>query len=770
MKKILRITGLDCAACATELDEELSKIEGVLSVSVSFVNQKIFVEYDGAEALSRVIDHANHFEEVKVVEPLEDSAGKTVLHIENLDCPVCAEALQADLQKIKGVRSVAVDYVSQTITLDAENDEAIARVVKKANAFEQVRVLDGGRYEMKKDNHLKEWLMIGVSALFFIGGLLLEQLASGTVALVFRYILYAIAYFSVGYPVLISTAKNIAKGRVFDENFLMTAASIGAIVIGETSESVLVMLLYQLGELLQSMAVGSSRRSVTELMALKSESATLLIDGEQKTVKPEEVQVGDILVVKAGEKLPVDGVLLSESAILDTKSLTGEAEPRAFKKGDEILSGCINAGGMYEMKAVRPYQESAVGKILDMVENAQAGKAAPEKFITKFARVYTPVVCCLALAIAIFAPLLSGLIVEQRFYFMDWERWLQSALTFLVISCPCALIISVPLTYFSGIGTCAKNGILVKGATYLDVASKVNTMAFDKTGTLTEGNFAVQGVQVAEGVDEEEFLQLISAVERGSAHPIAKAFENYDSEYDAESVKEVAGEGLIADMGGAKFLVGNEKLLRENGVEFAPLDSLYTVVYVTRNGKYLGAVEVGDGLRDSAKPTMEALQKLGVSRLIMLTGDGEKRARKIANEVGMYEVSAELLPADKLKKAEELKKSDALLYVGDGINDAPVMATADCAVSMGKLGSAAAVEASDMVLISDDLSALPKAVKIARKTRLIVLQNILFSIVMKAAFMALGAAGVLPLWLAVFADVGVMLLAVLNSFRVRFIK
>ena len=770
MKKILQITGLDCAACAAELEEELSKIEGVLSVSVSFVDQKIFVECDGAEALTCVIDHANHFEEVKVVEPSVGSAGKTVLHIENLDCPVCAEALQADLQKLKGVRSVSVDYVSQTITLDAESDEAIARVIKKANAFEEVRVLDGDRYEMKKNVHLKEWLMIGISTLFFIGGLLLENFASGTVALVFRYILYAIAYFSVGYPVLISTAKNIAKGRIFDENFLMTVASIGAIVIGETSESVLVMLLYQIGELLQSIVVGSSRRSVTELMELKSESATLLVDGEQKTVKPEAVQVGDILVVKAGEKIPVDGILLSESAMLDTKSLTGEAEPRAFKKGDEILSGCINVGGMYEMKATRPYQDSAVGKILDMVENAQAGKAVPEKFITKFARVYTPVVCCLALAIAIFAPLISGLVVEQRLYFMDWERWVQSALTFLVISCPCALIISVPLTYFSGIGICAKNGILVKGATYLDVVAQVKTVAFDKTGTLTEGNFAVQGVHVAEGVDESELLKLISAVERGSAHPIAKAFENYDSEYEAESVKEVAGQGLTSDMGGAKLFVGNEKLLRENGVAFTPLDSLYTVVYAARNGKYLGAVEVGDGLRGGAKPALEALQKLGVSRLVMLTGDGEKRARKIANEVGMYEVSAELLPGDKLKKAEELKEKGTLLYVGDGINDAPVMATADCAVSMGKLGSAAAVEASDMVLISDDLSALPKAVRIARKTRSIVLQNILFSIVMKVTFMVLGVAGVLPLWLAVFADVGVMLLAVLNSFRVRFIK
>ncbi len=768
MKKIISIVGLDCAACAAELEEELAKIEGVNTVSVSFVNQKITVECDGEDALAKVIDHANHFEEVKVVQ--DAPSGKTVLHIENLDCPVCAEALQSDLQKIKGVNFVLVDYVSQTITLQVEAEDVIAKVVKKANAFEEVRVLDGGRYEVKKNMHLLEWLMIGVSTLFLIGGLLLEYLGNGTVALVFRYLCFAIAYLAVGYPVLLSTVKNIKKGRIFDENFLMTVASLGAIVIGETSESVLVMLLYQIGELLQSIAVGSSRNSLTELMKLKSETATLLVGGEQKSVRPEEVQIGDILLIKAGEKVPVDGILLSENATLDTKSLTGEAELRVCKEGEEILSGCINAGGMYEMEASRLYEDSAVGKILDMVENASSGKAAPEKFITKFARVYTPVVCILAIAIAVFAPLLDGLIMENVFYFKDWTRWLQSALTFLVISCPCALIISVPLTYFSGIGVCAKKGILVKGATYLDVLGKVRIAAFDKTGTLTEGNFTVCNVNPAKGVEASEVLSLIAAVERGSSHPIARAFDGYESEYKATNITERAGEGLIAEIDGETVLVGNEKLLRGFSVAFASLDSVYTVVYLAKNGRYMGAVEVGDRIRAQTKPTMESLRALGIDRLVMLTGDGEQRAQKIANEVGMVEVNAELLPMDKLKRAEMLKEEGALLYVGDGINDAPVMMTADCAVSMGKLGSAAAVEASDLVLISDDLSALSKAVKIAKKTRAIVMQNIVFSIVMKVGFMALGAAGVLPLWLAVFADVGVMLLAVLNSFRVRFIK
>lgn len=767
MKKTLNITGLDCAGCAAELEEELAKIKGVTAVSVSFVNQKITVDYDTDEVLSKVIEQANGFEEVKVVD--EVSFGKTILHLENLDCPVCAEELQSDLQKIKGVKSVSVDYLSQTITLDADNEETIAKVVKKANAFEEVRVLDGGRYEMKSNSHLREWCMIGISALFFLAGILLEYLANGIVASVFRCICFAVAYVVVGYPVLVSTAKNIVKGRVFDENFLMTIASLGAIVIGEVSESVLVMLLYQIGELLQSIAVGSSRNSVTELMKLKSEQATIMVDGEQKVVRPEEVQVGDVVLVKAGEKVPVDGVLLDESATLDTKSLTGEAELRSFKKGEEILSGCINAGGMYEMKAVRPYQESAVSKILDMVENASSGKAAPEKFITKFARIYTPVVCIAALVIAICSPLLSGLILDGRLYFKDWMRWLQSALTFLVISCPCALIISVPLTYFSGIGACAKKGILVKGATYLDTVAKVKTVAFDKTGTLTEGNFAICGVHAQKG-SEDELLGLIAAVERGSSHPIAKAFSSVETECLAESVTEEAGRGLRAMINGEQVLVGNEKLLRDEKVEFVAIESVYTVVYLAKNGEYIGYAEIGDRIRAEAKSTIDDLKQMGVKRLVMLTGDGEKRAQKIANEVGMYEVNAQLLPVDKLEKAEELKRDGVLMYVGDGINDAPVMVAADCAVSMGKLGSAAAVDASDLVLISDDLSALPKTVKIAKKTRAIVLQNIVFSIAMKVGFMVLGVLGVLPLWLAVFADVGVMLLAVLNSFRVRFTR
>lgn len=763
MKKVLQIEGLDCAACAAELEEEIKKIDGVRQASLAFVNQKLTIEYDDEATLKRVIACVDEFEEARVVREAEDTI---VLRIENLDCPVCAEALQGELAKIKGVTDVSVDFVTQTITLAKTTGEVLLKVVKKVNAFEEVRVVEGGVSVTKEKKRGKAWLQIVLSALLLLGGVLLQTLGEGKVAHCFEYALYAAAYFVVGYPVLLSTVKNLSKGRIFDENFLMTVASVGAFALGERAEGVVVMLLYQLGELLQSIAVGASRNSVSELMALKSEFACVRKDGEEKRVKPEEICVGDLLVVKAGERVPVDGELLSESATLDGKAMTGESEWTRLKKGEEILSGFINAGGVVEMKATRVYTDSAVGRILDMVENASSGKAKPEKFIAKFARVYTPLVCLAALLLAVCAPLLNGLIRDGAVRFVETKRWIRSALTFLVVSCPCALVISVPLTYFSGIGACAKAGILVKGATYLDVAANAKLVAFDKTGTLTEGNFTVCGVRAEEGT-EEELLSLAAALERDSAHPLAKAFEGVHTDRAAENTVEYAGEGLRADVSGERVLVGNDRLLARFGIVAQRYEGAYTPIFVAKGERCLGVVEVGDCIKSDAKAAIDALKKMGFTRTIMLTGDRKERAGKIANELGVSEVNAELLPNEKLEKAEALKREGGLIYVGDGINDAPVMTAADCAVSMGKLGSAAAVEASDLVLISDRLSALPKGIAVARKTKKIVRENVVFSIVMKVAFMALGAIGVLPLWLAVFGDVGVMLLAVLNSFRVR---
>ena len=750
MKKTLQLKGLDCAACAGELEEEIAATAGVSFVSVTFVNQKLTVEYDTEETLALVKHKANHFEEVEVVEEtsiadggrLED--GKILLHLANLHCAACAMDLEDILRKIKGVKEVSVDFVSQTILLDAENEDAVRTVVRAAGRFDKVKVLDGELAAPPKESHFREILQIALSAALFLTGFLLEHFG-GKTALVraFEYSSYILAYLIV-----------------------MTVASIGAFCLRDWAEGAAVMLLYQIGELLQGIAVGSSRRSVAALMDLKSENATVLEDGEQRSVKPENLKIGDVVLVKAGEKVPADGVLLSRSASLDTKSLTGEAALREANEGDELLSGCINAGGVFEMKIVRAYEDSAVAKILDLVENSASRKAAPEKFITKFARYYTPIVCGLAAAIAVLVPVFLGLI-NGGGYGGYFSRWIETALTFLVISCPCALIISVPLTYFSGIGSCARNGILVKGATYLDTAAKVRAIAFDKTGTLTEGNFAVCGTRVASGISEKEVLAIAAAAEKGSSHPIAKAFKNVETAYAAENIRELAGRGVAAEVEGKTVLVGNAALLRENGVEAAEADSPYTLIYVAWDGKYLGRIEIGDKLRPETKEAVAQLKALGIARTVMLTGDSRARAEKVAEEIGMSEVNAQLLPDEKLEKAEQLKKSGALMYVGDGINDAPVMVAADCSVSMGKLGSAAAVEASDLVLVSDNLKAIPRGIRIARKTRRIVTENIAFSIFMKVAFMVLGVVGVMPLWLAVFADVGVMLLAVLNSLRMR---
>ncbi len=691
---------------------------------------------------------------------------KKILKISGLDCPVCAEALQGDIQKIKGVNAAAVDYVTQTITLEVESEESIKKAIKVANAFEEVRVLEGGRYETNEESHKREWLQIALAALLLCSGLLWELLIKNKAIFWLCYPFYGVGYVVVGYPVLLSTLRNIKRGRIFDENFLMTVASLGAMALGEFAEGVAVMLLYQLGELLQSLAVGSSRKSVASLMQLKSERAVILREEKQIEVTPEELKVGDVVLVKAGERAPADGNLLSENALLDKKSLTGETEPVEVTCGEEILSGSINAGNAYEMEIIRPYEKSAVGRILDMVENAAATKAEPEKFIAKFAKYYTPTVCILALLLAIFAPLAGGLITEGRLYFKDLPRWINSALTFLVISCPCALVISVPLTYFSGIGVCAKGGILIKGSTHLDSLAKANIFAFDKTGTLTKGDFTVRLVHV-EKEGEEEVLALAAALEKGSAHPIAKAFAKVDTPYVATQIQETFGKGLSGCINGDEILLGGAKWLEENGVEVPKMESIYTRVYLAKNGEYLGLIEIGDELKTEAKEALSSLKGLGITRSVMLTGDHQARAQAIANEVGMYEVKAQLLPEEKLTVVEALKKEGKVAYVGDGVNDAPVMTASGCALSMGKIGSAAAVEAADIVLIEDDLKGIPKAVRVARKTRAIVLQNIAFSIGMKAAFMLLGGAGLLPLWLAVFADVGVMLLAVLNSFRVR---
>ncbi|MBQ3405604.1 MAG: cadmium-translocating P-type ATPase [Oscillospiraceae bacterium] len=543
----------------------------------------------------------------------------------------------------------------------------------------------------------------------------------------------------------------------------MSLASVGAAVLGEYDEAVAVMLLYQIGELLQQAAVENSRRSITEIVKLRSEKATLIADHKQKTVKPEELRPDDLIMVRPGDKFPVDGIIERGSTSVDTKNLTGEPIPVDMSKGDQVLSGTVNVGKAVVVRVLRPYEDSAVARVLDMVENSGASKAEPEKFITRFARVYTPIVCLLAVIAAFGIPTVIG-ICGGGWPFAEWVR---KALVFLVVSCPCALVISVPLTYFSGIGCAAKNGILVKGATFLDTAAKVKTAVFDKTGTLTKAEFEISHV---EAEDEKLVLNTLAAIERFSAHPIAAPFARLQTPFEAAEVKEMPGMGIVCEIDGKQALAGNKRLMEKYGVDVPEPEQGAAAIYTVLDGRYLGYAAVDDVVKAEAAEAMTELKKLGVDMTVMLTGDREERGEQIAALVGIDSVKGGLLPEGKLEACRELKDLGPVLYTGDGINDAPVMAEADVSVSMGKLGSGAAIEASDVVLVSDSLTGVPKLIKLARKVRKIVMENIVFSIAIKVIIMAVGVFVLFPLWYAVLADVGVMLLAVANSLRTKLIR
>lgn len=781
MNKVIKISGLDCANCARELEEELEKIEGVEEVTVDFMAQKVILECSES-AVEKVKYCCNHFEEVRVVEPEsgEPESGKPEsgarqsgkkIKIANLCCANCARELEEDLNKLDGV-SATVDFMNMTVLLNAEDKQAYDKAVYCISHFEDVKIVEDAPKKSFLKEHLKDVICLIVGAVFFIPVFILDVMGlteQNLAARIISYVFFGVAYVAVGHPVLINTVKNIAKGKIFDENFLMTIASLGAITLGIFSgegfaEGVAVMLLYQLGELLQAVAVGSSRNSITKLMGLKSDTATLIEDGVQRIISPDELQIGDKILIKAGEKIPVDCRIIKGETSLDMKSLNGEPLPRDVKTGDEILSGCINLSGVIEAEVIREYKNSAVAKILELVENSTAKKSKSEKFISKFAKFYTPAVCVAAIIVAALVPTIICA-VKPPFAWATYKDWIYKALNFLVISCPCALVISVPLSYFSGIGRCAKFGILIKGSTCLDELALSTVAAFDKTGTLTEGTFKIKSFT------DERTLKLAAAAEKFSSHPIALAFKDVQTEFVAGQAEEVAGKGVKCLVEGKQLLCGNAKLLEENGVEFAPVKSISTLVYVALNGEYVGAVEIDDSVKQGAGDTIVWLKKQGIVYTEMLTGDLPERAEAVAAEAGLDGFKAALLPDGKLARAEELKAKGKLVYVGDGINDAPVMACADCAVSMGGVGSDAAIEASDIVLVSDNLSLLPKGRKIAKGTRRIVYENIAGSLLVKVAIMALSIAiPAFPLIISVVADVGVMLVAVLNAMRVALIK
>ncbi len=588
-----------------------------------------------------------------------------------------------------------------------------------------------------------------------------------------RFGLFMIPYLVIGYDILQKAFKGIRNKQVFDENFLMAVATVGAILLGDYSEGVAVMLFYQIGELFQSYAVGKSRRNISELMDIRPDYANIEVDGKLEQVDPDEVEIGTVIVVQPGEKVPIDGVIIDGVSILNTSALTGESLPRDAKAGDEVISGCINMTGVLKIRTIREFGESTVSKILELVENSSSRKSKSENFISKFAKYYTPVVCYGALALAFIPPIVLLIMGKPAM----WGDWIYRALTFLVISCPCALVISIPLSFFAGIGGASNQGVLVKGSNYLETLAQTSYVVFDKTGTMTQGVFEVSGVHHNE-ISDEKLLEYAALAECSSSHPISKSLQKaYGKPIDRNRVtdiEEISGNGVTAKVDGISVAAGNAKLMKRLGISYQECHHVGTVIHMAVDGRYEGHILISDILKPHAKEAIAELKKAGIKKTVMLTGDSKRVADQVAKELGIGEVYSELLPADKVSKVEELlhqkSEKEKLAFVGDGINDAPVLSRADIGIAMGALGSDAAIEAADIVLMDDDPLKISKAIKIARKCIHIVYENIYFAIGIKILCLILGALGIANMWMAIFADVGVMIIAVLNAIRTLFVK
>lgn len=587
-------------------------------------------------------------------------------------------------------------------------------------------------------------------------------------------IAFLVPYFVIGYDILKKAVYGIFNRQVFDENFLMAIATVGAIALGEYVEGTAVMLFYQIGELFQSYAVGKSRKNITALMDIRPDYANIEVDGNLEQVDPDDVEVGSVIVVKPGEKIPIDGIVVEGSSTLNTSALTGESVPRSAKEGEEVISGCVNLTGLLKIKTDKEFGDSTVSKILDLVENSSMKKSRSENFITRFAKVYTPAVCIGALALAVIPPVVNLVMGNSS----EWSKWLIRALTTLVISCPCALVISIPLSFFGGIGGASSRGILIKGSNYLEILSKAKYIVCDKTGTLTKGVFEVTDVVTANSYQKEELLKLAAYAESYSTHPISKSIRNaYNKDIDTNvisDIEEISGHGVCADIKGRKILAGNKKLMEQYGIDTTPTEAFIdkktgTLVYVSVDGVYAGCIIISDIIKPTSAKAVKDLKKAGVKKVVMLTGDSKKVADAVGKQIGVDVVKSELLPADKVFEVEKLldekEKNEVLAFVGDGINDAPVLSRADIGIAMGALGSDAAIEAADIVLMDDDPSKIATAMNISAKTLKIVHQNIVFALMVKFICLFLGAIGIANMWIAIFADVGVMVLAVLNATR-----
>ncbi|MFJ5964571.1 heavy metal translocating P-type ATPase [Bacillus sp. NPDC093026] len=685
--------------------------------------------------------------------------------LNGLDCGNCARKIETGVSKLDGIQTCSINFATGTLTVthgDTQEtmSERIEKTVQSIEPHVSVSPKEAGHQHDHGTKHLKSIVckLIGGAVIGITAYLIPED---GWL----QFVMFLAAYLLVGGDVVFKALKNIVRGQVFDENFLMTIATVGAFIIQQYPEALAVMLFYQIGELFQGAAVNRSRRSISELMKIRPEYANLKVENETIKVKPEEVSVGDRIIVKPGEKIPLDGLVMEGFSLVDTSALTGESVPRDVEAGKEVLAGFVNQNGILEIEVQKELSESAVTKILDLVENASSRKAQTENFITKFAKYYTPAVVVLALLLAFVPPLMIPS--------AQLSEWVYRALVFLVISCPCALVVSIPLGFFGGIGAASKRGILVKGSNYLEALHSVRYAVFDKTGTLTKGNFTVTHIAAHEKWSEEELLAFAALAEAHSSHPIAESIKAaYGSSLDESRIdayEDIAGHGIKAIISGVHVLAGNDRLMEREGIAFEKEKRNGTVVYLAVDGKFAGSILISDELKDDAIETVSALKQLGI-KTIMLTGDSNQVGTAVAQQIGIDEVHTELLPQDKVAKIEEIDQQKAphetLLFVGDGINDTPVLARADIGIAMGGLGSDAAVEAADIVIMTDQPSKVVEAIGVAKRTRAIVWQNIAFALGVKGVFLLLGAFGIATMWEAVFSDVGVTVLAVLNAMRV----
>ena len=823
VKKVkLLLKGLSCANCANKIESKVSNINGIKEATVNFATStliaEVFVNYNKEEIINQIKDIVKSIEKDVIVEEVkgnikrpartisrcEDGCctinnhsdnytnDKTVnksnrILLKGLTCANCANKIEAKVKNLDSIKYANINFATTTLLVELNKgykiEEAfkeINKIVKSLEPDVEVELQETSKKgkrnrtilsdasssnevvcEKEKKttmSYIKENISLVIGTVGFVLAVMLESYP------LIAFIFFAVTYLIIGKNVLITAAKNILRGEVFDENFLMAIATLGAFAIGEYPEAVAVMLFFEIGEAFQKYAVERSRKSISSLMNIRADYATVLENGNEIRVDPEDVEIDEIIIIKPGERVPLDGIVVDGTSFIDTSALTGESVPREITVDTEILAGAINNTGVLKVRVTKEYGESTVARILELVENASNKKALTEKFITKFSKIYTPVVCLIALLVAVVPPLIMK---DQTF-----SVWIYRALSLLVVSCPCALVVSVPLGIFAGIGGASKKGVLVKGGNYLEALKDVETVVFDKTGTLTKGVFKVTEINT-NNIDKDELLKLAAYGESNSNHPIALSIvKAYGKEINKESLinyEEISGHGIKVNIEGNEVLLGNYKLMNKFNIKFNEVDTIGTIVHVAINGEYKGNIVISDEIKETSKEAIETLKSIGIKNTVMLTGDNKVVADKVGKIIGLDQVYSELLPADKVEQVEKLmnikSSKGKLVFVGDGINDAPVLARADIGIAMGGIGSDAAIEAADVVLMKDDPKSIVDAIKAARKTNKILWQNIIFALAVKTIVMILVAFGIGTMWEAVFADVGVTILAVINSIR-----